>query len=432
VKRALAGTVLLAFSAAAAPTAGGDRLLYHAEARRPPEVLRSSDADLRFNPASVLKVATSMLALERLAPTGRFVTRFGCRGECVVVGGVINGDLVVLGGGDPDFQPENAWLVARRLNALGINSFSGDLLVANPFWMGWDHGIGGWEADGGRRARDMGGRLVTALDPDRWGAELAAAWQAAADRNGWDVATPPAVGVAGEIGVVVGADIEVRDLVRHRSNPLIVILKRLNTYSNNDIVRIGELVGGAGAVQSYLRSLCSGTEGEIEVATTSGERVNRMTARQVVRLLWAFRDLGVRLGFAPEEVLPVPGCDPGPTPRMFPRLAAGERARTAAIKTGTLSTTDGGVAVLSGLLESRDKGAVAFCVAAPGAGGRLRAWRRAEQEWLLDLMGEVGGADAITCAGPLPHPESLAEVEVEWPPGQDGRDGDRGTSTGGS
>ena len=138
-----------------------------------------------------------------------------------------------------------------------------------------------------------------------------------------------------------------------------------------------------------------------------------MTARQVVRLLWALRDLGIRLRFVLEEVLPVPGCDPGPTPRMFPRLAAGASERTAVIKTGTLSTTDGGVAVLAGYFESRDKGPVAFCVAAPGAGGALRTWRIAEQEWLLDLMGQVGGAVPIEC-GPAPaYPETFAEVEVE-------------------
>ncbi len=391
----------------------GEELLFHAEAQASNETLWSSGEDVLFNPASVIKVATTVLAIDRLGPQNRYVTRFGCQGSCEIESGVMRGDLVVGGGGDPDFHPENAWLIARELNRLGIGAFSGELVVANPFWMGWDHGVEGWENDPGKRARVMGGRLRRALAPDLWTEDLKASWGEAAGRNGWPDGDPPSVTIAGATQVLRGTGTTDLPLVKHRSNPLIVTLKRLNTYSNNDIIRIAELNGGVAAVESYLRTLSTGLKGEIEVATASGERKNRMTARQVVRLMWALRDLGIRLQFEPEDVLPVPGCDPGPTPRMFPRLASGPSQSTAVIKTGTLSTTDGGVAVLAGYFDSRDKGPVAFCVAAPRAGRALRTWRLAEQEWLLDLMGQLGGAVAVECGPEIAYPETFAEIEIE-------------------
>ena len=38
-------------------------------------------------------------------------------------------DLIVLGGGDPDFHRENAFLLAHALNKLGVKTVRGDLRV---------------------------------------------------------------------------------------------------------------------------------------------------------------------------------------------------------------------------------------------------------------------------------------------------------------
>ena len=82
------------------------------------------------------------------------------------------------------------------------------------------------------------------------------------------------------------------------------------------------------------------------------------------------------------------------------------------MKTGTLTTTDGGVAVLAGLFDSPDQGPVLFCVAAERAGSRLRHWRSLEQSWVLDLLATVGGAHARPCPPPLPFSDTLASAEV--------------------
>ena len=406
--RVVAATVLLV--AATVVQAADSRMLYHSQTRHGRD-LSTAGADTPFNPASVVKVATTLLALDRLGPDHRYATSVGCRGRCTVAEGRLDGNLVVTGGGDPDFQAENAWLVAGELRRKGIEVVSGDLVVEGSFWMGWEHGVEGRETDAGRRALLMGGRLRDAFDPERWNRTHHATWEEFAPRHGLDETDPPRIVFGGEVRAGTGAEGDVTALTVHRSNPLLVVLKRFNTFSNNDLVRVAEPLGGAPAVQTTLRALCGGLKGGIRVTTTSGERSNRMTARQVIRLMWALRDLGEKLGFDPEDVLPVPGCDPGPTERMFPRLTAGPTARTAVVKTGTLTTTDGGVAVLAGFFESVDEGPVAFCVAAPRAGGELRRWRLAEQRWLLDVMASTGGAVALPCGGDFPLSDAFADLE---------------------
>jgi hypothetical protein len=97
---------------------------------------------------------------------------------------------------------------------------------------------------------------------------------------------------------------------------------------------------------------------------------------------------------------------------MFPRLGWGRRARTTVVKTGTLRTTDDGVAVLSGFFTSPDRGEIVFCIAAPRAGDRLWHWRSMEQSWLLDLMRKIGGATARGCGPELPYSDTFAVVEA--------------------
>jgi hypothetical protein len=98
---------------------------------------------------------------------------------------------------------------------------------------------------------------------------------------------------------------------------------------------------------------------------------------------------------------------------MFPRLASGANARTVVGKSGTLTTTDGGVVAYAGTFDSRDRGRVIFAVGVPGSGWETRRWRDAEQAWLLELIGSLGGAAQRQCAPELPHSDSFAEVVLD-------------------
>ncbi len=110
-------------------------------------------------------------------------------------------------------------------------------------------------------------------------------------------------------------------------------------------------------------------------------------------------------------MLPVAGCDPGTVDRFFPRLQAAPFTASVVGKTGTLTSTDGGIAVLGGIARTA-RGDLAFCVAAPKARGKLQLARKAEEQWLLDLIASNGGPRPRVCAPPLASTDTEASIIV--------------------
>ena len=143
------------------------RLLWFASTPEEGEAGGESPSEA-VNPASIVKLATTLWALERLGPAHRFTTRVALRGELDPSSGLVEGDLVVVGGGDPDFHVENGYLLARELNRIGVRAVTGALVVDRRFWIGWEGGSERRIADEAARAREMARRLRDALDPDRW------------------------------------------------------------------------------------------------------------------------------------------------------------------------------------------------------------------------------------------------------------------------
>lgn len=364
--------------------------------------------DQAINPASVVKVATSLWALERLGSEFRFETRFFARGEVLSQRQEVQGDLIVQGGGDPDFHLENAFLVAQALNQAGIRRVSGALIVSRTFWLGWENGSAGRDSDPIRRGLTMAGRLRQAWDPRRWTPPVRAAWRSLAARRGLEVGAPPRVEVIGGVGVD-GERSRGELVVVHRSAPLVDILKRLNAFSNNDIERLGEILGPADELAGLIAARCRLSPTEVRFETASGLGSNLLSPRAVVALLKEFRATCDRLGLKVGDVLPQAGCDPGTVTRFFPRLASGEAAGVLVGKTGTLTATDGGVSVLAGFL-STGRGELLFCAAVPRARGRVHTARRAEEQWVIELLAAHGGARPLPCASPVREPDEGATV----------------------
>ena len=127
----------------------------------------------------------------------------------------------------------------------------------------------------------------------------------------------------------------------------------------------------------------------------------------MVRLLRLARSETARHGLSLSDVLPVAGCDPGPLSHAL----AGVPAGAVVGKTGTLLTTDGGVAVIAGVAAGVGEGGLVFCVAAPGTNGHTQRWRAAEQRWLIDLLAARGGASIGPCPAELPFSDSDARIE---------------------
>ena len=87
------------------------------------EVLESSAADQLFIPASVAKVPTTLAALEILGPTHRRSTDLLMTGN--IAGGVLKGDLILRGGGDPLLTTDDLREMARSLKQSGIGRVEG-------------------------------------------------------------------------------------------------------------------------------------------------------------------------------------------------------------------------------------------------------------------------------------------------------------------
>jgi D-alanyl-D-alanine carboxypeptidase/D-alanyl-D-alanine-endopeptidase (penicillin-binding protein 4) len=90
------------------------------------------DADKLVSPASVTKIITAAATLAKLGPDFKFQTRLfhtGARKKAQV-----NGDLIVVGDGDPFLVSEKIWQMCADLKHMGIKEFSGDLVIDNSLF----------------------------------------------------------------------------------------------------------------------------------------------------------------------------------------------------------------------------------------------------------------------------------------------------------
>ena len=98
------------------------------------ETLESHGGSTALPPASVTKAVTALYALQALGPGYRFETRlWATRG---VSNGIVQGDLVLAGGGDPTLDTNALATLASKLKQAGIREVRGKLRVwggALPF-----------------------------------------------------------------------------------------------------------------------------------------------------------------------------------------------------------------------------------------------------------------------------------------------------------
>jgi D-alanyl-D-alanine carboxypeptidase/D-alanyl-D-alanine-endopeptidase (penicillin-binding protein 4) len=80
-----------------------------------------------FSPASTMKLLTTDAALELLGPTFTWKTQAYASGS--QNGDVLNGNLIIKGGGDPKLVLENFWLFLRSIREHGIREIHGNLLL---------------------------------------------------------------------------------------------------------------------------------------------------------------------------------------------------------------------------------------------------------------------------------------------------------------
>ena len=113
----------------------------------------SHNAEPAMNFASVMKLVTSFAALDILGPAFTFRTDVLVNGE--ITAGVLQGDLVLRGGGDPKLTYERLWQVAHQLRARGLREIRGDVVIDRGYFTTTAHDPGQFDNEP-RRAYNVG------------------------------------------------------------------------------------------------------------------------------------------------------------------------------------------------------------------------------------------------------------------------------------
>ncbi|MDT5270575.1 MAG: hypothetical protein QOH49_2761 [Acidobacteriota bacterium] len=309
------------------------------------------NADAAYNPASLVKLTTSLVALHKLGKDFRFETKLYIEGD-VDKAGVLRGRLVVAGN-DPTFGDFHATLVAKKLAERGIKKFEGELAVTPDFVFNFTD-----------KPEESAQRLakVVKLNPKTF---------TVTDAPGGE----PTFAVL--------------------SYPLHDVLLYMNAHSSNFVAaRLGALVGGPEGVRAYLIEQLKLPPEQVQLSTNSGLEVNRMTPRGLVTVIRALDDEARRQGLELVDIMAVASDDYGTLRR---RMVGTPLEGAVVAKTGTLVHDDGGMASLGGVVYTQKYGKVYFVVLNQGSGV-------AESRQLTDqLLAEITLSQDTPV--PIPKPE---------------------------
>ncbi len=309
-----------------------------------------------FNPASVMKIVTSIAALDKLGVDYRFKTEFRAYGEINAKAGELKGDLIVVSGGDPAFSIRDAVSAGVALRKLGINRVTGNLIVSGSFTCNENSQT---DISAGVLRRHLGLTIRGATnlensEPNR--------------RHG-------------------------RALLTVESDTLLHILQEQNAHSINSMAdAVGEFIGGAEAVKKFLIDRVGLKAEEVFISRTSGLETNRLTPWGTAKMLRGVFAWLQTNGYKPEDLMPIAGIDSSTVGGRFTEPGF---AGSVVAKTGTLHETDNGAANLAGIAYTKDKGAVLFVIYDMAEGRNVTHLRIVQDEFLKNLMNELGGPDPV-------------------------------------
>ncbi len=90
------------------------------------------NAEVPRNPASTMKLITTFVALDTLGPTHTWPTAFYALGP--IKNGVLDGDLLIKGHGDPYLVEENVWKMLGELRGTGLRHITGNLIIDDSYF----------------------------------------------------------------------------------------------------------------------------------------------------------------------------------------------------------------------------------------------------------------------------------------------------------
>ena len=328
--------------------------------------LASHQGKTPLSGASLTKIATTLAALGKWGADHQFATKIFYTGE--IKEGVLEGDLIVLGEGDPFFVWEEAIALGNALNKIGLRQVKGNLLINSQFYMNY-------ESD----ALKAGKLLRQAIDPKLWSSSLKRQFQKL------PITTPrPQVVISGEVQLSKFAPIKPQLLLTHNSLTLSDILKQMNIYSNNKMSQmLADEIGGAQEVASYAARVTGLDSTEVQLINGSGLGVeNRVSPRAASQMLIAIDDLVQPHNLDVMDLFPVAGRDNVGTveDRSLPVGTA--------VKTGTLNQ----VSALAGVIRLDRERRVWFSLI--NYGWQIQYFRKQQdlflqslaQHWQLDVQ----------------------------------------------
>ncbi|GAB1543807.1 D-alanyl-D-alanine carboxypeptidase [Scytonema sp. NUACC21] len=334
--------------------------------------------------ASLTKIATSLAALTTLGPNHQFQTLVSATGP--LQNGVLQGDLIITGGGDPLFVWEEAIALGNSLNQMGIKRVTGKLIINGNFAMNFQ-----------RDPQLAGQMLKQAMNSTTW--SRAVSFQHSLMPKG---TLKPQVAIAGEVklGAQDIASLQNQQqtlLLRHYSLPLKQIIKEMNVFSNNEMAEmLAEAVGGAQIVQSKAARLARVPQSEIQLINGSGlGQENRISPRAACAMLMAIQKEALNYQLTLADLFPTSGFDHRGTmhSRQLPPATV--------MKTGTLRD----VSALAGVVPTRDRGLVWFAIINRGYG--VPAFRANQDRLLQTLVKQLQIAPGIP-ASLTPHTTTSA------------------------
>ncbi|MCA2621651.1 MULTISPECIES: D-alanyl-D-alanine carboxypeptidase [unclassified Microcystis] len=320
--------------------------------------LADHQGNLPASGASLTKIATTLAAVETWPLDHRFATRFYSTGE--VKNGVLEGDLIIEGEGDPLFVWEEAIAVGNGLHQLGIRQVKGDLIVTGKFAMNF-------QTD----PLKAGELLKIGLDQSKWSKETQKAFQSLPSGT-----QAPQVKILGMVRASQIRPENARLLLGHQSLTLTELLRQMNIYSNNVMSEmLAELLGGPAAVDAINTKITGVGAEEIQLINGSGLGVeNRLSPRAVIEILKALDRKLANQPIQVADLFPVGGRDTKGTMqwRAIPKGVM--------IKTGTLAQ----VSALAGEIPTQERGKVWFVIMNAGS-GNIEGFRN-QQDRVLQAL----------------------------------------------
>jgi D-alanyl-D-alanine carboxypeptidase/D-alanyl-D-alanine-endopeptidase (penicillin-binding protein 4) len=290
--------------------------------------------------ASLTKIATTLTTLSKWGANHQFKTNIYVTGR--INHGVVMGDLIIQGNGDPLFVWEEAIALGNSLNQLGIQEIQGNLLVTDKFYMNFES-----------QSLTAGKLIKQALNRNLWLPEITQQYLR------MSVGTKqPEVRITGQVKQIKQLPVKAQLLIGHRSLPLAKILRQMNIYSNNEMAQmLADLLGGADIVAQSAARLANFPASEIKLVNGSGlGEENKISPRAVCQMLMAsdrlLQSSNDSNNYSVADLFPTAGRD------LVGTVKNRSLPTGITIKTGTLDN----VSALAGVIPTKSQDKVYFSI----------------------------------------------------------------------